>query len=693
MTADDRQEHRIGATYGHPAHVLVNATGPAAFAAFAERILAKYLPVPLVRRTPSLVLLRGRRRPDTEWDTSELGKVAPAASAATNAPTQAAVPLATAVDRPSMRPSPARLAAWLPNLSPPKPAFSRALQVQRRPLPVAPASRSPENRVLPPSISSAHGAPTRKPDTAWSRTLAPRLSIAASAGMTPYANSRPGADLRRQLSVPDNLPLVSRKALTRLSIGPPGHEPGESAPSVARAPTPKAGAEGKNREPGWGASARRKVAPASNAATDEPTQAAVPLATRVDRPSMRPAPAHLAATMVNLSPPKPVLALGLPVQRKPLRIAPASHAPTAMSAVAPCASDLALTVPQTPATALAMLGVHRGKTAADPVTPLAHGSWIGKPSSPGRSTVTQTDPAARRASTPHSLVGANAAGITPCTTSRPDTDLRRQLSGPDNHPLASRKPLTRPGIFAAELESGEIAPAVARVPAPRAAVDANRGTRPYAGPRAGWGRFQRLSMPGGHLLVQRKPLLRRAAYSALGASAITATPTGNSTRHARSALPLTTFAEGRDFLPEGRTTHQQWQPDRAPITYGQDLDRPLAAGLEQGHDSDGSLRAPHLTHLLDSPPAAAARPAARARSTATELTLRTASAEASPLPTLVAATLGAAAPPPTAAAPQALSASHGANLSSMSIQSLADRVFGILERRLVIERERRGIRS
>jgi hypothetical protein len=64
------------------------------------------------------------------------------------------------------------------------------------------------------------------------------------------------------------------------------------------------------------------------------------------------------------------------------------------------------------------------------------------------------------------------------------------------------------------------------------------------------------------------------------------------------------------------------------------------------------------------------------------------------VPTVVAATLGAATP--TAAAQPAhqdLSGSQRANLSSMPIQILADRIFSILERRLVVERERRGIRS
>ncbi|MER2515820.1 MAG: hypothetical protein ABTR92_05355 [Candidatus Accumulibacter phosphatis] len=123
------------------------------------------------------------------------------------------------------------------------------------------------------------------------------------------------------------------------------------------------------------------------------------------------------------------------------------------------------------------------------------------------------------------------------------------------------------------------------------------------------------------------------------------------------------------------------------------LDRPLVAGLERRHDLGDVLQAPDMTDLVVDVPTAA-QPAAGTRPMATELTLRTSFAEENPLPTLVAATLGAATPTPTALAThQDLSSSHGGKVSSMSIEFLADRVFSILERRLVVERERRGIRS
>ncbi|HET7863794.1 MAG TPA: hypothetical protein VFL86_05245 [Burkholderiaceae bacterium] len=76
--------------------------------------------------------------------------------------------------------------------------------------------------------------------------------------------------------------------------------------------------------------------------------------------------------------------------------------------------------------------------------------------------------------------------------------------------------------------------------------------------------------------------------------------------------------------------------------------------------------------------------------TAAELSLRTAQAAA---PTVVAATLGAAPPPPAAPAAQAPAGNSPTQAAAMPIQDLAERVFHILERRLVVARERRGIRS
>lgn len=82
-----------------------------------------------------------------------------------------------------------------------------------------------------------------------------------------------------------------------------------------------------------------------------------------------------------------------------------------------------------------------------------------------------------------------------------------------------------------------------------------------------------------------------------------------------------------------------------------------------------------------------------------ELNLRkvAASAPVTAAPTLVSATLAATPSSPTsAAAPPAdatAQAQAQAHLPPLPIQALADRVFSILERRLVVERERRGIRS
>jgi hypothetical protein len=192
-------------------------------------------------------------------------------------------------------------------------------------------------------------------------------------------------------------------------------------------------------------------------------------------------------------------------------------------------------------------------------------------------------------------------------------------------------------------------------------------------------------------LAQRKPPAGRGADAAIGASAFTAAPIADGTRLFTPTMPWTSFAYGRGAFPDGRAAPVHRLRARAPMTYRPVLDRPSPAELERSHDVDIGLQPPTMTHRLDAP--AAPLPAAGARPMATELTLHSSRADAKPVATVVAATSGVAAPTP---APQhankVMESSQASTVSSMPIRILADRVFRILERRLVVERERRGIR-
>jgi hypothetical protein len=104
------------------------------------------------------------------------------------------------------------------------------------------------------------------------------------------------------------------------------------------------------------------------------------------------------------------------------------------------------------------------------------------------------------------------------------------------------------------------------------------------------------------------------------------------------------------------------------------------------------LHAPALTPRVAM--AGPAVPTAGAATRAIEPGPVAAAQAATAVPTIVAATLGAGASPPAASPSGGASAGGAAaTAASMPIQALADRVFSLLERRLVVERERRGIRS
>ena len=93
--------------------------------------------------------------------------------------------------------------------------------------------------------------------------------------------------------------------------------------------------------------------------------------------------------------------------------------------------------------------------------------------------------------------------------------------------------------------------------------------------------------------------------------------------------------------------------------------------------------------------AAAPQPGATAATSPTQLTLRMPQAHAEAAPTVVAATLNSAATNMATVTPslgQQASTHAAPDISSMPLDTLADRIFRILERRLVAERERRGLR-
>ena len=437
------------------------------------------------------------------------------------------------------------------------------------------------------------------------------------------------------------------------------------------------------------ASTGKKGPTALDGVTEAPARPAVRLATSLDRQLVRPSHGASATWTPGWSWPQPVFMGRLLVQRNPLIVATAPLAPAAMTVVAPCALGVPLTMTrQATATAIALPGADRAKIPADTATTLAeHGMVVRRPTT--------------------------SAGLSP-------------VADPRHVTATAFRSTTAERILASSTATAHEVPpsmhdhAAGRAPTLAVPVVARSGAPSYAASRPASGLLRQVSMAGDQRLVQRKllalPRLGTPVTAAIGgsfggpsfgvrssaaapehnypaASAITATPSSDGTRQLTSTLPLTISAAGRSVLPAARTTPERWQPARALIMPRQILDRPLVAGLERRHDLGDVLQAPDMTDLVVDVPTAA-QPAAGTRPMATELTLRTSFAEENPLPTLVAATLGAATPTPTALAThQDLSSSQGGKVSSMSIEFLADRVFSILERRLVVERERRGIRS
>jgi hypothetical protein len=721
MAPDDPRDDRTAATYGHPVPVI-QATGPAVAATFAARVFGKYFVAPVIRRGPSLVL-RMLQPAGIAGDASTGKKGPTALDGVTEAPARPAVRLATSLDRQLVRPSHGASATWTPGWSWPQPVFMGRLLVQRNPLivataPLAPAAmtvvapcalgvpltmtrqatataialpgadrakipadtattlaehgmvvRRPTTsaglspvadprhvtatafrsttaeRILASSTATAHEVPPSMHDPAAGRAPTLAVPVVARSGAPSYAASRPASGLLRQVSMAGDQRLVQRKLLALPRLGTPV----------------TAAIGGSFGGPSFGvrssAAAPEHNYPAASAITATPSSDG----TR-----------QLTSTL-------------------PLTISAAGRSalPAAMTVVAPCALGVPLTMTrQATATAIALPGADRAKIPADTATTLAeHGMVVRRPTT--------------------------SAGLSP-------------VADPRHVTATAFRSTTAERILASSTATAHEVPpsmhdhAAGRAPTLAVPVVARSGAPSYAASRPASGLLRQVSMAGDQRLVQRKllalPRLGTPVTAAIGgsfggpsfgvrssaaapehnypaASAITATPSSDGTRQLTSTLPLTISAAGRSALPDARTTPERWQPARALIMPRQILDRPLVAGLERRHDLGDVLQAPDMTDLVVDVPTAA-QPAAGTRPMATELTLRTSFAEENPLPTLVAATLGAATPTPTALAThQDLSSSQGGKVSSMSIEFLADRVFSILERRLVVERERRGIRS
>ena len=364
-------------------------------------------------------------------------------------------------------------------------------------------------------------------------------------------------------------------------------------------------------------------------------QPVVPIATAVNRLPSGPLPQQSVAQRTDVSRPAPVFAQRLLVQRKPMVNATGETVVVARALVPPRASNIALA--QRPATAATMPATERGQTAAHTVKPIP-ASQEGVLRRPGNGALEVT-------AQPSAIIGRNVS---------PHSVLWAQLPA-----IVAREsvPLTRSKMSTASAAESPISP-VSRLGQPRLTMSSRLRT-----------------------LVQRKSTIGRSANAVMGASGFTARLMGNGTRQFAPTMSPGTFEYSRSPLfPDNQAIHAHWRPIQAPVTHRQTLDFPILAKVAPSHNVDDNLLATTITHRTASP---VPQPAA-------ELAFRSSITNVNPVPTVVAATLGAIAPTPP---PQPTNKSSESNqASSMPVEILADQIFRILERRLVVERERRGIR-
>jgi hypothetical protein len=288
---------------------------------------------------------------------------------------------------------------------------------------------------------------------------------------------------------------------------------------------------------------------------------------------------------------------------------------------------------------------------------------------------------------------APAAATIAGTTAAASSDIR-SVSGED--PSAGLQPArvwARPGIDRlvqrrARTSDGTPKPAMGLVNRPAwagtAAAAAARAMVPGAPPGMGStppaapGRMTLALAARAAMLPPRESAHRREAGSfVFGPAALTALPPRPLTLQPRTMPPVPGNDRGTGLLKRIAAL--------SPVA----MARPAAV----------ALHAPALTSRAATASATASRSvsaAGGAAPRAAESGPGTAAQAAAAVPTLVAATLGPGTALPAASASGSTSNANGraaATTASLPIQALADRVFSLLDRRLVIERERRGIRS
>ena len=453
-----------------------------------------------------------------------------------------------------------------------------------------------------------------------------------------------------------------------------------------------------------------------------------------------PSPLRAAAGIPDVSLPASVIAPRLLVQRKPM-LRPGDIRATGPTLVAPLALGVAVAQPLA---ARAPSG-DRSPPPSTALSPPVSSLLVRRPYEPAAAKSTSAPDNRdysidRVASRPMAISGSGPAPLTAMTLSRPPVDSAAEIH-------TTLFPATDHDSQRAVAGADRTPPSLPHRPAtalqiPAASIDVSAGPTPYATSALPPGRFRRVSVSGLRPLVQRRPLSHRntgastskavsqpfglnpaAPHQELSAASLFSLGSGLSLSSG-PARPLTLggfrhFVQhallgrhGADTVLDASAPINTPAADRlqafastmptAALVYGrggvhsrtggaQPAVRPAALRAVPGRPLPAAVvRAPHandavptMTHRLDAPAAAQPR-------TTAALTLQKPRVEVAQIPTLLSATLGAAVP----AAQAASMPDSGAPsvVSTLSIEALADRIFHILERRLVVERERRGIR-
>ena len=741
MTADNKHQ-AIATQGGHTPHD--SSAGPTAAAVFAKHILGKYFVTPAARRGPSLVLrmLRAGRSAGG----LEATKGATAGSQAASAGS-AAARLVPTVGRRS--PSPLRAAAGIPDVSLPASVIAPRLLVQRKPM-----LRPGDIRATGPTLVAplALGVAVAQPLAARapSGDRSPPPSTALSPPVSSLLVRRPYEPAAaKSTSAPDNRDYsIDRVASRPMAISGSGPAP-LTAMTLSRPPVDSAAEIHTTLFPATDHDSQRAVAGADRTPPSLPHRPATALpipatslgvsagATPYATPALRPG----LFRRVSVSGLRPL------VQRKPMLRRLGAIGATPPTSIAPPALGVAFAQPLAArmARAVAVLGGVRSPPPSTALSPPVSSLLVRRPYEPVAAKSTSTPgnhdySIDRVAPRPMAIAVSGPAPLTPLTLSRPPVDSTAEIH-------ATLFPATNRDSQRAVAGADRTPPSLPHRPAtalqiPAASIDVSAGPTPYATSALPPGRFRRVSVSGLRPLVQRRPLSHRntgastskavsqpfglnpaAPHQELSAASLFSLGSGLSLSSG-PARPLTLggfrhFVQhallgrhGADTVLDASAPINTPAADRlqafastmptAALVYGrggvhsrtggaQPAVRPAALRAVPGRPLPAAVvRAPHandavptMTHRLDAPAAAQPR-------TTAALTLQKPRVEVAQIPTLLSATLGAAVP----AAQAASMPDSGAPsvVSTLSIEALADRIFHILERRLVVERERRGIR-